>query len=109
MWGGAAVHGAHVHPACVVLGCRATTLLGAGGGKGCWRAWPGGEGVGRAPWKELGGEWDPMVDGAGAVKDDAPLVIQFTKYLSREAGAPSLPGQHPARQADVGSRKEPWP
>lgn len=29
---------------------------------------------------------------AGAVGDDALLVIQFTQYPPREAGAPSLPG-----------------
>lgn len=27
--GGVAVHGAHIHPGCVVLGYRASTLLGA--------------------------------------------------------------------------------
>lgn len=37
-------------------------------------------------------EWDPMADAGAVEDDDAPLVIQFTQYLPREAGAPRLPG-----------------
>lgn len=81
------VYGVYIHPRCVILGCRAPTLLGAKEAKGCWRAWPGPEGVGRKAWEELEGEWDPMANGAGAGKDE-PLVIQFTRYPPREGGAP---------------------
>lgn len=42
------MHEAHVHPRCVVLGHRATTLLGAGATKGGRKPWPGGEGAGGA-------------------------------------------------------------
>lgn len=67
-------------------------------------------GLGVREWVEEPGknwEWDPT---AGAVKDDAPLVIQFAQYLCRVWSSSLLqsPRQHPAQQGDGGSRKEPW-
>lgn len=44
----ASVCGAHIHPRCVIPGCRASTLLGAEQpGLSCWRAWPEAKGMDR--------------------------------------------------------------
>ena len=59
--------------------------------------------MGRAPWKELGGEWDPTVDGAGAVKMMHPWLfsllstyperLELPVCLGRPKTAPSPAGR----------------